>query len=265
MASRISEKKKVKIRGLRKEGLSYEKIAKRVDSSRETVRRICDPKVREKEKVCAAKYRARHKEEKRIYDAKRYTKWYKENKKKILAHQAEYRKGHKEEVAARHARYRKGHKAERKLQHAKYYKENRKKILAQSAKYREENKEKIRKYWSSPRGLAIGRNNQHRRRELKKNGDGLTLEEYERIWKGQDGKCAYCGQPMIRYKDIEGTLFQKTVPRSGSNYCNVDHIVPLSEGGLHESSNVVLACRKCNIEKGAETWEPNEEALCGSS
>lgn len=34
-----------------------------------------------------------------------------------------------------------------------------------------------------------------------------------------------------------------------------DHKVPLSRGGLHESDNLVLACRNCNFSKHTKTAE----------
>jgi 5-methylcytosine-specific restriction endonuclease McrA len=36
---------------------------------------------------------------------------------------------------------------------------------------------------------------------------------------------------------------------------NVDHVVPRSQGGEHEWSNVVAACRRCNTKKGGRTPE----------
>lgn len=46
--------------------------------------------------------------------------------------------------------------------------------------------------------------------------------------------CAYCGSE----ENIE-----------------VDHVVPLSRGGLHSSDNLVPACRPCNRSKGARTLD----------
>lgn len=39
---------------------------------------------------------------------------------------------------------------------------------------------------------------------------------------------------------------------------HVDHVVPLSRGGLHEIGNLVIACVPCNLSKGAKLvseWE----------
>ena len=35
----------------------------------------------------------------------------------------------------------------------------------------------------------------------------------------------------------------------------MDHVLPLSRGGLHEVNNLVPACRKCNFNKHDKTLE----------
>lgn len=47
--------------------------------------------------------------------------------------------------------------------------------------------------------------------------------------------CAICGQPITDMKD-----------------CTIDHIIPLSHGGLTTLENCQLAHRQCNIAKGDE-------------
>lgn len=47
--------------------------------------------------------------------------------------------------------------------------------------------------------------------------------------------CAICGQPIANMKD-----------------CTIDHIIPLSRGGLTTLENCQLAHRQCNIAKGNE-------------
>ena len=52
------------------------------------------------------------------------------------------------------------------------------------------------------------------------------------------GKCCYwCGDDI-------------------SNDWHFDHVVPLKEGGRHESYNIVVSCPSCNLQKGAK--HPNE-------
>lgn len=47
--------------------------------------------------------------------------------------------------------------------------------------------------------------------------------------------CAICGRPIIDMKD-----------------CTIDHIIPLSHGGLTTLENCQLAHRQCNLAKGDE-------------
>ncbi len=58
-----------------------------------------------------------------------------------------------------------------------------------------------------------------------------------RILERDGHKCTYCG---------------------ATDNLSVDHIVPISRGGLHDDSNLVTACRECNSGKGNKTvaeWE----------
>ena len=59
--------------------------------------------------------------------------------------------------------------------------------------------------------------------------------------------CALCGEPCDLY-DYEPTEIGTII--TGENYPSIDHIIPLSKGGLHRWDNVQLAHRKCNREKG---------------
>ena len=62
---------------------------------------------------------------------------------------------------------------------------------------------------------------------------GYEVKEYLlQKWKW---KCAYCGR--------------------GSRPLEVEHIIPTSRGGSDRVSNLTLACRKCNLQKGNQTAE----------
>jgi 5-methylcytosine-specific restriction endonuclease McrA len=39
----------------------------------------------------------------------------------------------------------------------------------------------------------------------------------------------------------------------GSQAEHLDHVIPLSRGGLHKIGNLVAACKSCNLTKGAKT------------
>lgn len=46
----------------------------------------------------------------------------------------------------------------------------------------------------------------------------------------------------------------RTFEGDGRRGRTLDHLIPLSRGGTHEMSNLVLACSKCNGVKGDMTW-----------
>jgi 5-methylcytosine-specific restriction endonuclease McrA len=59
--------------------------------------------------------------------------------------------------------------------------------------------------------------------------------------------CWYCGV------NLRGLAAHETFN------CTVDHIQPVIRGGNSEPSNLVAACRTCNIEKSARTLEEYRE------
>lgn len=67
------------------------------------------------------------------------------------------------------------------------------------------------------------------RRRARCNGGSLTIRQWKDILDQQRHMCAYCGW-----------LFTETTPPTR------DHVYPLSRGGLHDVSNIVAACLRCN-------------------
>ncbi len=68
------------------------------------------------------------------------------------------------------------------------------------------------------------------------------LEAMRQLVRKHAGLCALCQEP-VNFK--QGT----------SKYATIDHIQPLSKGGLDAPSNWQLACHECNQKKG-NTWAP---------
>jgi 5-methylcytosine-specific restriction endonuclease McrA len=62
-------------------------------------------------------------------------------------------------------------------------------------------------------------------------GPGVTTAQLRRMIAVYDGKCVYCG----------------------ADADTIDHVLPLSRGGLHEIDNLVPACSSCNFEKHDKT------------
>lgn len=63
----------------------------------------------------------------------------------------------------------------------------------------------------------------------------LTLEELDAVYQASNGFCHYCDAKLDQY---------------GENGWTVDHKTPLVLGGDHAKPNIVIACQKCNSQKG---------------
>lgn len=71
----------------------------------------------------------------------------------------------------------------------------------------------------------------------------LTRAQRLRVYNMYGGRCAYCGKP-IKYEDMQ-----------------VDHMVPLYNGGTDNEENYAPACRMCNHYKSTYTVEKLREQL----
>lgn len=79
-------------------------------------------------------------------------------------------------------RYRESHKEEMREYGRQYYTKNREQELLKQKQYRNENREYVRR--------------QSKSTDLKRRF-GLSIEEYDRMFKEQNGVCAICKQPEI--------------------------------------------------------------------
>jgi 5-methylcytosine-specific restriction endonuclease McrA len=64
-------------------------------------------------------------------------------------------------------------------------------------------------------------------------------------WKAQRGKCYYCNIKMLKGEPPKNLKHRKVTR---------DHKIPRCEGGMG-GDNIVLACWKCNTEKGCMSVE----------
>ena len=77
-----------------------------------------------------------------------------------------------------------------------------------------------------------------------------------KLYKRDNGFCYLCGK-VCDWNDKE---VRANVIICGNQYPSIDHIVPLSKGGLHSWNNVKLAHRICNSLKGDKyDFEPMEK------
>lgn len=107
--------------------------------------------------------------------------------------------------------------------------------------------EECRKKW---------KNRRHDKRINKKNNidKDITLAT---LYKRDKGICYICGE-QTDIKDIEK---HQTYSIAGDKYPSIDHVIPLSKGGLHSWNNIRLACRKCNSIKSNNVTDDVLEIL----
>ena len=90
------------------------------------------------------------------------------------------------------------------------------------------------RYWLDDgfRAKEIGRTQAKEAKRWSAPDDGTLDSATVRRLFAEAGECHYCRLPM--------TPREKTM----------DHVVPLSKGGLHGVGNVAIACLRCNVSKG---------------
>lgn len=74
---------------------------------------------------------------------------------------------------------------------------------------------------------------------------GITLEE---VYKRDKGVCYLCGNAC----DFGSYIVKRGKKCVCGNYPTIEHVIPLSAGGLHSWENVRLACLSCNARKGVK-------------
>lgn len=118
--------------------------------------------------------------------------------------------------------------ASEKAYQADYHAKNKEKRNEKTRAWRQENPgyDKTRENYKEIAAIKNGN-----RRALKKNAGSYSISK-EEMSKLYASPCTYCGS---------------------SDNITIDHVIPLSRGGSHSVSNLVSACAKCNMSKGAKT------------
>lgn len=86
--------------------------------------------------------------------------------------------------------------------------------------------------------------NYRRDHRITRNGKADYTISLPRLYARDGGVCQICGEHLsfeVHYNDPK--------------YPSIDHIIPLSKGGLHRWDNVQLLCRECNMLK-RDTYTP---------
>jgi 5-methylcytosine-specific restriction endonuclease McrA len=214
---------------------SLRKVVDAEDTETEAVRKMQDLAVERKAKkaVYQRQYRITHREErraeKRQYRLANPEKRQAEQRRWYVKHLEEQR----EKNRIRSRLWRHEHPKQKRAQLHRYYLKHPEKKRVYAHRWRLKNGEKYRVYarkWATnnPDAVASAR---HRYR-VRKRGNGY-VEKFRRseIFKRDGGRCQYCGVVVTEHA------------------WDLDHIIPLSRGGNHSRSNVVVACVPCNRRK----------------
>jgi len=116
---------------------------------------------------------------------------------------------------------------------------NKSAIMERQRIYRQLNGEKIKnrqkKYRESTNGKIIRKNLQNKRR-IKENKGDITNQQIINL--EQNAKVCYWCNASLKNKKV-----------------HIDHYIPLSKGGEHTLSNLVVSCKSCNNKKHAKMPE----------
>lgn len=164
---------------------------------------------------------------------KEYKQQYKINNRETIANGNKiYREKNLEKIKEEKKKYYTKNKDKISKKCKQYYTDNKNNILKTCKIYRENNKEKIRAYSRTEKGRAIMAKSKGFRRMKKRKGD-VTSSQIEELIK-KSNVCYWCGIKIINHE------------------MHIDHYVPLSKGGEHTISNLVVSCPACNLKKSAK-------------
>ena len=94
----------------------------------------------------------------------------------------------------------------------------------------EENRRKVRE-WAMANPVAVALKTQRRRARTRSTDDGsVSVESWTAVLDSYHWLCVYCARPLV-----DPTM---------------DHVDPLSRGGVHTIDNIAPACASCNRSKG---------------
>lgn len=70
---------------------------------------------------------------------------------------------------------------------------------------------------------------------------GDSPQKTDRIFDKSNGRCHYCGVALQR-------------DHAGPDFFQVDHVIPIRDGGTNDESNLVAACASCNHGRARASW-----------
>jgi len=147
-----------------------------------------------------------------------------------------YIESNKEKISHQQKIYRQINKITISLKEKEYRQLNQESILNNRKRYYEENKEIILanrgEYKKTQKGKVVNKNSCHKRRTAAINGNVTSKQLLELQ---ENAKVCYWCNTLLKNKTV-----------------HIDHYIPVSKGGEHTISNLVVSCQTCNLSKGAK-------------
>ena len=168
-----------------------------------------------------------------------YKKEYRlKNAEKIKAGRKKYYEANKEKVLRDNSKWKQENREHHNKTSRDYHHNNRNTILIRLKKYYQDNKEERNRkqlLWNkTPLGKISKRNTHYKRKMAILNGvSTVEIVEYTK----NIFNCYWCGCKLD--KKIK-------------NGFHLDHYIPLSKGGEHTLTNLVVSCPTCNLQKNAK-------------
>jgi 5-methylcytosine-specific restriction endonuclease McrA len=174
-------------------------------------------------------YRERHKEE--VY--LQIQQWRKNNPEKVKEYSKNNRINNPETRKRLNRKYKSSPIGKAKAR--QYYEKNKSRITEVNALWKSKNVERMKSYIKEYRrehsaALTLYVNN--RRSKIKSLGT-INIEEWELLFNKFENKCLWCGKSDIKL--------------------TIDHVIPITKGGLNLISNIQPLCSRCNSKKNNKT------------
>jgi len=186
--------------------------------------------------IIDAEYRRNNKEA----IARSKAKNYQDNKDRIDKRNKEYYLAHKQETANYQAKYRQDNKKQLSERAAEYYKNNKKQIIERIVEYYQDNKDRVLEYhhehYQNNKDKYFAHSAKRKALKLNKTPTDANLEEIQLYY-----------EVCVETNEILGGAF-----------FHVDHIQPLSKGGLHHEDNLQILEASLNLQKNAK-WPLSDE------